>query len=221
LVISRLRDAIVRGAFQPGERLRHESLARRFDVSTMPVREALAALEIEGVVTNVPNCGASVTRYRADELREIYEIRANLEKTATLKAAPRLISEDFATLTRICTAMDKSFSDAARFTELNGEFHTAIYAQSRQHHLCQLIESLRARTRHYLCHLTASPERFAAAQSEHRKMVAMLESGRAEEAANFMFHHVYRVGETIARLLESSPVAEAGLEPAAIGGQRK
>jgi DNA-binding GntR family transcriptional regulator len=186
----------------------------------MPVREALAALEIEGLVTAVPNCGASVTRYTADELRELYEIRANLERTATLKAAPRLISEDFATLNRIWEAMKESSSDAARFTEFNGEFHAAIYAQSRQKHLCRLIESLRARTRHYLCRYTVAPERFAAAQVEHRKMIVLLESGKAEEAANFMFHHVYRVGETIARLLESEPSAEAGLDQAATGGQR-
>jgi DNA-binding GntR family transcriptional regulator len=210
-VTAQLRDAILRGVYQPGERLRHENLAQRFEVSTMPIREALVALEIEGIVTMIPNRGASVTRYSAAELREIYEIRANLEKIATQKAANRLIRRDIAALGRIYQAMEESRHDATRFTDLNAEFHGTIYSHAQQFHLSKLILSLRARTRHYLRYYVDDPDRCCAAQAEHHQLVHLFEAGKTEEAANFMFHHVYRVGETIARLVENQ---ERSVKPA-------
>ena len=85
-----LRDEIVRGTFEPGERLRLEDIASRFEVSTMPVREALRDLESEGLVTIYPHRGAVVTELTAEEMEDIYDIRATLEAMATRLAVPRM-----------------------------------------------------------------------------------------------------------------------------------
>jgi DNA-binding GntR family transcriptional regulator len=71
-----LRDAILLGEYVPGQNLRLEEIAKRFDVSTTPVREALSDLADEGLVTIFPHRGANVTRLSPEELQEIYEIRA-------------------------------------------------------------------------------------------------------------------------------------------------
>jgi DNA-binding GntR family transcriptional regulator len=182
--------------------LRHESLASRFEVSTMPVREALMALETEGIVTMIPNRGAFVTQYSAAQLREIYEIRATLEKLATQKAVPRLIRKDMVSLLKTFQAMQRAHNAPTRFTALNSEFHETLYALARQQQLFQLIQSFRSRTRHYLRYYVDDPDRFSAAQIEHRQLLDFVEAGKADEAAHLMYHHVYRVGETIARILE-------------------
>jgi len=77
-LVENLRDEIIRGDLVPGQYLRLEEIAPRFDVSTMPVREALRDLEAEGLVTIFPHRGAIVTQLSADELQDIYDIRATL-----------------------------------------------------------------------------------------------------------------------------------------------
>src|ERR671917_633209 len=88
-VAASLREDIVSGLLESGTRLRQVEIARRFGVSTTPVREALAALQNEGLVRVHPQRGAVVFVPSADGLREHYEIRAALESLAARKAAER------------------------------------------------------------------------------------------------------------------------------------
>src|SRR3989304_4865291 len=81
-LVENLRDAILLGEFVPGQNLRLEEIAKRFDVSTTPVREALSDLADEGLVTIFPHRGAVVTRLSPEDLQDIYEIRATLEAMA-------------------------------------------------------------------------------------------------------------------------------------------
>ena len=68
LVLTSLRDAIMAGVLGPGARLRQEDLAERFGTSRIPVREALRALEYEGLVHSEPNRGFTVTELDADDI---------------------------------------------------------------------------------------------------------------------------------------------------------
>src|SRR6478609_7055517 len=74
----RIGRAIVDGEFQPGQKLREVDLAQSFGVSRASVREALRTLESEGLVTILPQRGAQVTALTAEEVRDVFEIRANL-----------------------------------------------------------------------------------------------------------------------------------------------
>ncbi len=88
-VAARLRQEIVAGELPAGQRLRQVEIARRLGVSTTPVREALAALQREGLVALHPQRGAVVFLPSVDDLREHYEIRIALEELAVGKAAER------------------------------------------------------------------------------------------------------------------------------------
>src|SRR4051812_42489881 len=90
LVAERLREEIVAGDLPAGSRLRQVEIARRFGVSTTPVREALAALQREGLVRLHPQRGAVVFVPTVEDLREHYEIRAALEAVGAPPAAGRL-----------------------------------------------------------------------------------------------------------------------------------
>ena len=84
VVFNTLRHAILKGELEPGERLMEISLAQKLGVSRTPIREAIRKLELEGLVSIIPNKGAFVEGVSTDDIRDIYEIRALLEGLCAL-----------------------------------------------------------------------------------------------------------------------------------------
>ncbi len=209
-LVLEIRDEIVRGTFEPGEWLRLESLAERFEVSTMPIREALSVLEAEGMIKIHPHKGAQVTRFAPQELLEIYELRAMLERHATLRAVPRMTSEAIAKLERINAQVAelRGTFDFANFARLNMEFHTTLYANSGQTHLCDTIRTLRSRVQHYLHKYVESTQNVLVREPDHQRIVQLARDGQALEAAEVVYQHVYSAGAFISKLMleeESKP----------------
>ncbi len=198
-LVETLRDEIVRGDLVPGQYLRLEEIAGRFDVSTMPVREALRDLEAEGLVTSFPHRGATVTELSADELQDIYDIRVALEAMATRLAVPRVTEETLAELTSLIDQMEENQGHVATLTKLNHQFHITLYAASGRSHLCELNRMLRCRTQHYLHLYTVEVEsdNFLQTQGEHRAILEACKRGDAEQAAIIMHAHVAQVGRAL------------------------
>ncbi|WP_293910379.1 GntR family transcriptional regulator [Deinococcus sp.] len=213
-LVSQLRDDIVRGVFAPGERLTLAHLAERYEVSMMPVREALNALQAEGIVTILPRRGAVVTRFTPAEILEIYTIRATLERLATQNAAPKLGASALSQLRRLVNQMEGLGHDWARFSALNMDFHTTIYQAAGQVHLLAMIVSLRHRTHHYLRVHTEASGDAAAVSAGHRRLLRLLQEGQTEAAAAEMYQHVYEVGVNIARLIGGPDKPAQGASPA-------
>ncbi len=196
-LVDYLRDDIVRGTYAPGEYLRLEDIAARFDVSTMPVREALRDLEAEGLVTIFPHRGALVTELSAEELEDIYDIRATLEAMATHLAVARMTEDTCRELAAIVESMDEQFGHVARLVQLNHQFHSTLYAASGRRHLCDLNRTLRYRTQHYLHAYIEDSGSMALAQEEHRAILEACRQGDAEKAASLVGNHVAEVGQAI------------------------
>ena len=149
-LVDNLRDDILRGDLVPGQSIRLEEVAARFDVSTTPVREALRDLEAEGMVTIFPHRGAMVTKLSADDLRDIYDIRATLEAMATRLAVPHMTEATLSQLLSYFEQMDSHLGELVTLIKLNHAFHTTLYGASGRRHLCELTSKLRYRTQHYL-----------------------------------------------------------------------
>jgi len=196
-LVEELRDAIILGEYVPGQHLRLEDIAARFDISTTPVREALRDLEVEGLVTIFPHRGAVVTQLSADDLLDIYEVRATLEQMATRLAVPNMGEDTFAQLELYIEQMDDHLGELATLVKLNHNFHYTLYCASGRRHLCELTSILRRRTQHYLhayiSHLGGMP----VAQEEHRSVIEACRSGEAEPAARIIYEHVTHVGNSI------------------------
>jgi DNA-binding GntR family transcriptional regulator len=192
-----LRDEIIRGTFEPGEHLRLEDIAARFEVSTMPVREALRELESEGLVTIFPHRGAVVTELTAEDIEDIYEIRATLEAMATRLAIPGMTEEICRDLADIVERMDGQLGHVATLVKLNHQFHSTLYAASGRRHLCDLNHMLRYRTQHYLHAYMDDLGSMALAQEEHRSILEACRRRDAEEAASLVEEHVTEVGQAI------------------------
>src|SRR5437899_7511638 len=95
-VADKLRDQIIRGEIAEGTQLRQDAIATQYQVSRIPVREALRQLEAEGLITIVPNRGAVVPALSPDDIEELFSIRALLEPEILKHSIPRLTDSDFA-----------------------------------------------------------------------------------------------------------------------------
>ncbi len=213
-LVESLRDAIIRGDFAPGQYLRLEEIAARFDVSTMPVREALRDLEAEGLVTIFPHRGATVTQLSADELQDIYDIRVLLEEMATRLAVPLMTEATLAELTSLVEQMENHVGDVATLVKLNHQFHLTLYGASGRRHLCELNQMLRYRTQHYLHLFTVEveSENFSQTQGEHRAILEACKRGDAEQAAAIMRHHVAQVGQALVRYVSQRDEGEGSAD---------
>src|SRR5882724_3312464 len=105
VVARELRTLILSGEIPPGNHLRQAEIARRFGVSTTPVREAFVALAREGLVRRDAHRGVVVFSPSLSELAEIYEMRAALESLATELAATTLSARELAAIARVVERM--------------------------------------------------------------------------------------------------------------------
>src|ERR1700682_3154662 len=101
-----IREAILEGRLEPGARLKEEELARELGISRTPVREALLMLQAEGLIETVPNRGAVVRTHDADDLIDLYQLRALLEGYAARQAAARVSDEELDLLRESCDRFD-------------------------------------------------------------------------------------------------------------------
>jgi len=136
-IVEKLRHDILEHKFAPGSRLVENDLTHRFHVSRGPVREALRRLAAEGLIEHLPNRGALVRKLSRNEIRELFEIRIELEALAARLAAN---AQDEAERSRFSQAIAPIYGSDARsapdYLEENAAFHSAIMdlAGNRQLH---------------------------------------------------------------------------------------
>ena len=213
-LVETLRDEIVRGDLVPGQYLRLEEIAARFDVSTMPVREALRDLEAEGLVTSFPHRGSMVTQLSADELQDVYDIRVTLEEMATRLAVPLMTEATLAELTSLVEQMENHQGHVATVVKLNHQFHLTLYGASGRSHLCEINRMLRYRTQHYLHHFTVEVEsdNVPQTQGEHRAILEACRRGDAEQAAILVRNHVAQVGGALVEYVRQRDESEGSAD---------
>jgi DNA-binding GntR family transcriptional regulator len=201
-VMGRLRDMILSGELAPGSRLDQNDLARRFGVSLVPLREALARLQSSGLVRIVPHRGVFVESLSVEELLDIYQVREALEELAARLAAPRLSAADLATLDRLKIEMEQTakIDDFDAFLDLHRDFHFTIYRAAGRRHLLQLIAQLwdlSARYRRF--QLYAFPERMRTSLFE---IQAILEACHRRDPNALALLVRYKVHQTVVSLLD-------------------
>jgi DNA-binding GntR family transcriptional regulator len=127
-VYATLRDSIIKCEIGPGSRLVIDDLARQFQVSIIPVREALRLLQSDGLVISVAHVGATVTPISRASVVEVFTVMEGLEVVATRAAAQRADASDLAVLVNLVEAMDQALDVGSpqHWAELNTRFHLAI-----------------------------------------------------------------------------------------------
>jgi DNA-binding GntR family transcriptional regulator len=158
-----LRQAIGRLDLAPGERLRLEELAGRFDVSLTPVRHALRRLESEGLVVSLPRRGSRVAPLSVDELEEIQAIRLGLETLLARAGAERCTTGALADMEGARDEMERAFraGDLDAYIRSFWSLRDACYRCAGRPRLLRAAEDQRIRVERYILYLCRDPEAFA------------------------------------------------------------
>src|SRR6202044_3689243 len=115
-VADKLRDQIIRGEIPEGAQLRQDAIANQYQVSRIPVREALRQLDAEGLIAIVPNRGALFPALAPDDIEELWGIRALLEPEVLRQSIPHLTEDDFSEPDAV---LQKSVSELRREDHLS------------------------------------------------------------------------------------------------------
>lgn len=190
-VASELRRDILRGAYAPGERLTEEFLSERYDVSRVPVREALRVLEAEGFVTIQPYKGVTVTVLTPQDAADLFAVREVVEQLSARRAADGAAAEDLAFLRDV---IRRGFeAEAAHLVHeharLNTVLHTRIAQMSGNPSLHSLLRQLAAKIEWLY---TADVDHRDTSWEEHVEIVDAIEQGDVERAGELMAAHVAR-----------------------------
>ncbi|EJL94393.1 transcriptional regulator [Herbaspirillum sp. CF444] len=140
-VLSLLRNDILSGKYHPGDKLRQDEVAKRFEVSTTPVREAFRGLRSEGLVLIDANKGVVVKGLTVKDVAEIYELRIALEpllaKKAVSSISPASLEAAHAIHEEMCAA-----TDPHQWSALNREFHIKLMMSEEDSRLYEIVKNL-------------------------------------------------------------------------------
>lgn len=193
-----VRKAIVEGRVAPGERLKEEELARELGISRTPVREALLILQAEGLVDAAPNRGATVRAHTADDLEELYELRALLEGYAARRAARRIDDDQIRRLQESCERFATLQGAAVEaIVAENATFHGLVLEAAGSTRLLGMVRSVVELPLVYRSYVTYSPEQTGISLHYHRQIAAALERRDAERAELIMKEHVYEARDLL------------------------
>lgn len=181
----RLIAEIRTGQLKPGDRLTETDLATRLGISRTPVREAIRALEADGLVDHQPRAGARIRKLDYAEVTELYEMRVVLEGTAARFAARAAYDSELAELEEITADMAAALDDPERLYHANRHFHSVLLNAARNRFLIRSVEAVQ-KTLLILGRSTLEEaDRARGAISEHRAILSALRAhdGDAAEAA--------------------------------------
>lgn len=194
-----LRAAIVTGRYQPGERLVESDLMRDFEVARRVVRDALAELQKEGLVTRTANRGASVRKITLDEAIEITEARALLEGLLAAQAAERASDDERVELSGLLTRMREAAATdpIGQFPPLYREFHQRVRAIGRHKVAAELVDILRNRNAQFQFRTALMPGRVQQSLEEHEAIVQAIVERDPAAAQQAMHAHLDAVVDAL------------------------
>jgi DNA-binding GntR family transcriptional regulator len=216
---NRISAKIVAGEYPPGSPLRQEALAEEFSVSRTPIREALRLLEVRGVVQHRPNQGAIVLAPNAQDIRDAYQVRAELEGLAISLAVEWITDDQIERMRRaqkrFAETVDKLIAarlskgkthskNVPNWIESNDEFHGVVIEASGNRRLKLVIQDLHLGfTRNImLSALMMDGRRMRENVSQHEAILSAICRHDSIEARKAMTHHILRSGELAVWWLE-------------------
>ena len=194
MVYDSLRERIFLGTFSVGQVLRQEELAQVFNVSRVPLREALNRLQADGLIEARPRRGFAVTALNPDEIVEVFELRMVVEEHAGAIAAQRRTAADVAAVEALLMKMEKLdpaiMAQQSEWIRLNYEFHSRIIASSGRKRLARIAGNLRSAVEPYVQTELRMTGDVVDAGREHREMLEAFRAGDSIGLAELSRVHV-------------------------------
>ena len=203
MVTQKLLEDIVEARFQPGHRLKETALADEYGVSRSLIREAIRRLEGHGLVEVISGKGTFVRELSADDIRDIYDIRIELDGLAVRLATLRITDHEIRAMERLLNEMTQSLDNPTKWMKLNNQFHLALYRGSDRKHLCRLVGELMNVTSPYAQLFVRARKRLESANREHRELLEAVKARDPEKAEEILEGHLRQAVIALAELVET------------------
>lgn len=193
VVFRALRNAIVQGEFQPGERLMEVTIANKLGVSRTPVREAIRMLELEGLVVMIPRKGAEVANITVKDLKDALEVRMAIEALSVRLACKRIDEKGKEELKQVCIAFREAINSklVPAIVEADEVFHNTIYKLSLNPRLINIAQNLREQVYRYRVEYVKDFSYHDNLVTEHDQITNAILLGDADTAERVMNEHIY------------------------------
>ncbi len=193
-----IREAIVVGRLQPGERLKEEELAQEFGVSRTPIREALLILQAEGLIEALPQRGVAVRSYDLDHLEDLYRLRALLEGHAARRAAANISRDELADLQESSDRFEAlEDADVEEFVQENLHFHNVILDACGSPRLAAFVRKVTELPLVYKSYTWYTPEQRRLSAHYHRQIVRALQARDGERAERLLKEHIFEARDVL------------------------
>lgn len=209
----RLRAAIIRCEFEPGDRLRVEDLTRRFGVSNSPIREALSRLAQQGLVRAIENRGFRVAGLTPEGVNDLVRVRLMVESEALADSIAHGDDAWEASVVGAAHALalvERRLGDEPRalddeWSVRHRAFHLSLYGACTSPLLLDMVDVLfdnAERYRRWSSKHRQAPRR---KNDEHQKLVAAVLARDPAKATDLLRRHVSRTGQLVSAMLEGAP----------------
>jgi DNA-binding GntR family transcriptional regulator len=214
-VADKLRDQIIRGEIPEGAQLRQDAIATQYQVSRIPVREALRQLDAEGLIAIVPNRGAIVPALSPDDVEELFSIRALLEPEVLKLSIPHMTEQDF---TEAAAILRKYVSELRRadhvsaWGRLNWQFHSTLYSRAVLPRFMAVIRNVNNSGERYTrlqLYLTHGIKR---ANEEHHKILELCRNRDVPAACTLLRDHILHAGQSLKEVLQQRRTTQTDSE---------
>ena len=187
-----IRDRILKGEYQIGEKIKENQIATELRVSRTPIREAFKLLENEGLIDYIPNRGCFAKGFTRQDIEDIYAVRKALEVLTVEWAVARITPDEIKQLQDQCDLMEfyTSRKDTKKVLEINSGFHDIIYSATGSRFMGQVLRSYKEyieQTRKAIFYEQGYLEEILV---EHKAVLEAIRSGDVETAKQAMADHL-------------------------------
>lgn len=207
MVAEQIKDAILKGDLQPGNKLVEIELTQSLGVSRTPLREAFRELAAEGYITVIPHKGSYVSTISEEEVLDLYSITSVLEGLATRLATPNLqrgsVQTNLLVLHKDLKAKCR-IGDVDSYWASNRNFHQFIAKNSKNERLTAMIENLRRQILKTRVITLRYPGRLEGSMAEHEEILAAILAGHEREAEILIIDHMEKQRQFVLGLLRNT-----------------
>lgn len=199
VVVDRLRDLIVEGLLQPGQRLNERLLCEQMGVSRTPLRESFKVLASEGLIEILPNRGATVAPLTADELREVVDVLSGLEAVVGPLVVGNIDAAGIDKLETLHRTMLGHYrqQDLPAYFRVNQEIHLLLVESTGNRTLLETYTALNLRIRRYRYMANLASDRWAQAVAEHEAMMQALRRRDGQALGQLLQTHLRAKAEHV------------------------
>jgi DNA-binding GntR family transcriptional regulator len=199
-----IRESIVRGRFRMGESLLEVKLSDAMGISKTPIREALSALNLQGLVQIIPQRGAFVFSLSKQEIVELCQFRLLLETAAldqSFAKSPMALRTELENIVmKMATARDTGAFE--HYLDLDSDFHDAFFNHCGNHYLCEGYNKVSDIVKTMRTYLSKTKDRITKSFEEHQAITGLLKDGKLKAAKTVLKTQITRGDRASADLLK-------------------